>query len=152
MAMKHKLALTISLAMIVALASLMRSDSTASAQQRRVFRGDTGVVPLGSHQVLRITVDWGDGDPGTVRFGRIAYMPEGCNSDGVCKLAVAAQDTSEPITLMRGEAASMDYRETDFNFVRRVVLSSSRNVRVNAQIIDVTTGQVDGIIAILIAN
>lgn len=75
--MKRKLALTISLAMIVALASLMRSDSTASAQQRRVFRGDTGVVPLGSHQVLRITVDWGDGDPGTVRFGRIAYMPEG---------------------------------------------------------------------------
>ena len=152
--MKGRMTLSIALALSAALLPLLSSDSAARAQQQpQGFRADTGVVALGPNQKLRVTVNgMGGNDALTVRFRRIAYEPdEACGDQiaGACKLTVASQSTSAPVTLASGEAVFQDLLVSSFG--RVVVLSNSRDVRVTAQIIDGTTGQVNSIIGILIA-
>ena len=147
--MKRRIALSIALALSVALVSLTRSDSTAQAQQRgRSFSLDTGIVPLGQSQVLRVTVATGDinGDgPVSIRFRQVGYTQGAC-SDGVCKLNVASQTTSAPVMLGNGEGASIDipasFQGGVFVGVRGVVLSNRRNVRVTAIVFDTSTQRV----------
>ena len=158
--MKLRVTLTIALTLSVVGLSLMSFDTTARAQPARMRRvADTGVVTRHPNQTLRLVITWGDGaaDPITVRFRRMGYMQEGCNSDGVCKFAVASQSTSDPIMLMPGEAASFDI-DTAANgdlhmAVRGVILGTSltKDLTGTLQIIDKTTGQTN-IIAILIAD
>src|SRR5687767_13915346 len=70
------------------------------------------------------------------------YDEDACDSGGVCKLVVASQNTSAPITLMPGEAASMDITPTPGSSgVRAVVVSNRRNVRATAAIINTLTGE-----------
>lgn len=142
--MKRKITLSIALVLSVVLLSLMSSDS--SVQAAREFRADTGIVSLGANQILRLTVAEQD-DPFLFDAAGIRYAGGICNSEGVCKHTVASQ-TSNRIRLMPGEAASFDIPGTG-NWVRGIVTSNRRMV-VNAQIIDVETGNVDAIIAILI--
>ena len=144
--------ITIALALSIVLVSLMSSDSSVQAQRPQRFTADTGVMTLGPNQLVRLSVAAGDinndGLPVVVEFTSAGYTQGPCNNDGVCKHTVLSQMTTAPIRLMPGEAASLNL--TAGTYGRGIVISNSRNVRVNAQIIDVATGNVDAIIAILI--
>ena len=141
--MKRRITLSIALALSLVLVSLMSSDQTARAQPSQKFTSDTGLVALGPNQVLRITVAVGDidGDDAVrVRFRWIEYS-QGVCSGGVCKHAIESQNTSAPITLTPGEVLSFDHIG-NFNFLRGVVLSNSRKLRVNAIVFDTSTQRV----------
>ena len=150
--MKRRILLSSAFAFSVLLLSLLRSDST-HAQRAERFVADTGVVALGADQVLRVTSDWNGDGPDTVgvRFRRMEYTQGLCNGP-VCQLAVSSQNTSDPIGLMPGEALSLTVDPTNAGviYVRAVVASSSKNVQVTAEIIDIITGKV--VSHIIVAN
>ena len=143
--MKRKI--TLSLVLSVALL-LMTFDSTTRAQPVRRFRFETGIVKLGPNQIMRITINWGDGTPNSVRFGQTAYTQDGCHADGVCKLT-GTNTFSGSITLMPGEAASYDILSAG-TYGRGIVVTNNRNAHVNASIIDATTGRVDAVLIALL--
>ena len=145
--MKRRITLSIALALSIVSVSLMKSDSTANAQQPERFVWDTGVITIGEGQILRMTLAKYISRDGGFRgvFRQLSYTQGTCNGDGVCNLAVASQDTSDPVTLMTGEAASIDFRRCISPIcggVRGIVLSNSRDVKLNAMIIDSATGEV----------
>jgi hypothetical protein len=138
--MKRRIALSIALVLSITLVSLIKSDSTANAQPPVRCKADTGVITLGANQKLRVVVTgMGGNDAITVRFRRMEYTQDACGG-GVCKLVVASQSMSAPITLMSDEAASFDILNTAFG-VRGVVVSNRRNMRSTAAIIDTITGE-----------
>ncbi len=146
--MKRRITLSFALALSVVLLSLMSSDSTVQAA--RQFTADTGIVSLGANQILRLTVDPTDNT--VVYFRRMVYTQGICNSAGVCRHAVSSQTTA--IWTNQGEIPSeipsFDISGTG-NWGVRGIVTSNRRMVVNAQIIDVETGNVDAIIAILIS-
>ena len=149
--MKHKITLSIALALSLVLISLTASDSTVSAQpqqQRAVF--DSGMVTLGANQALRVTIvgDWNGDNDVNVRFRQTEYTQEGTCSGGVCKYAVASQNTTAPLTLTPGEAATQTLLATTYG--RSTVFSNSRHVRVTAAIINTLTGET--VTQIIMAN
>lgn len=144
--MKHRIVLSIALAVSVVLVSMTSSDSAATAERPRRFRADTGLVTLGPNQVLRVTAGTLSFDPNmdplTVRLSGIQYVQGNCNG-GVCKHASA---NSNPVVvsldLMPGEAASMDITPMpNSSGVRGVIWSNRRNVVVTATIINTVTGE-----------
>ncbi|MCM3871207.1 MAG: hypothetical protein ND895_11015 [Pyrinomonadaceae bacterium] len=131
------------------LLSLVSLPATAQGAPPQRFRSETGLIIPGPHQRLRLVVDGTSNTILTVRFRRVEYMQDSCNSDGVCKLSVSSQTTSPPITLMPGEAASIDFPSSPFG-VRGLVLGNFigtdvRNVRVTAMLIG-PTGNVDAFV------
>lgn len=147
-----KIMITIAIALSIVLVSLMSSDSTVNAQRPPRFTADTGVITPGPNQLVRLSVSAGDisGDGITIEFTSVGYTQGLCNNEGVCRHAASSQMTTPPIRLMPGEAASLDLIAAG-TYGRGIVISNSRNVRVNAQIIDVATGNVDAIIGVLIS-
>lgn len=148
--MKRRITLSIALVLSIALLSLMSSDSTANAARPQRYVADTGMIPLGPNQLLRITVVPAAGGvvpTGTVTFtvDNVSYARGTCNG-GVCKYSVSSQTTSDPITLAPGEAASVDSAPGDYAVWRAHFGESPSlpNVQVNAFIIDATTGAVAG--------
>jgi hypothetical protein len=143
--MKRKITLSLALALSLTILLLTSSDSGVGAQNQTRFSAGTGPVTLGPNQVLRITVNSREGnDQINIRLREIRYAASGTTA-GITKLAAASQETSEVITLAAGEAVSLDTRRCVSPlcggvFVR--VLSDSRDVRVNASIIDNLTGEV----------
>ncbi len=141
--MKRRITLSIALALSV-LVSLTISDSTAKAEPPQRFRAQTGIVPLGRGQQLRVAiVDYIDEDDVGVTFRRTEYTQSVC-SGGFCRLAVTSETTSDPIMLMRGEAASIVVNPTnrDNIYVSAVVLSNSRKAKVTAMVVDTSTQKV----------
>ncbi|HXI94362.1 MAG TPA: hypothetical protein VNO24_30685 [Blastocatellia bacterium] len=137
--MQSRIFVALAVGIVLALASF-----TATAQKdaslRKSVMADTGIVSLGPGQVLRVTVDWGDGSAeAVVRFRRIEYSQGACNG-GLCTLAMSSQTTSGPLTLMPGEGASMDISDAAFG-VRGVVFSNRPDVKVTAEIINGSTGE-----------
>ena len=133
--MRRRIILSMTLALSLGLVSLMKSDSTLA---QRPFMADTGVVALGADQELRVTtVGYIDLNDLYIRVNRQFFTQDVCNG-GVCKLVVASQTTSDPIMLTPGEALSVAVDPSDPNviYVRAVVMSNSRNVKVNAEIVD----------------
>ena len=143
--MKRRITLTIALALSIVLLSLISSDSTANAAPPQRFRADTGLATLGPDQFLRITVAAGDieGDAQiSLNFIKIEFMQGSCNG-GVCRHTVSSQIPSGPMTLMSGEAVSIDIvRSPGTSGVRGIIISNRRDVQVNALIIDTVTGEV----------
>jgi hypothetical protein len=138
--MKRKITLSLALTLSVVLLSLLSSDSTAQAQQRARFRGDTGIVTLGPNQVLRLTISGEAGASITYTFRRMQYAQGACNN-GVCKLASVTDLILDPMTLMPGEAAYIDIPQGGFAAVRGVVQTNRRNVQATATIINTVTGE-----------
>jgi len=136
----------ISLVLTASLLLTLMGFTTAQGQPGRKPVVDTGVITLGPNQLLRLTVAAGDvnGDGSAVQFRQFGYMQAACNG-GVCKHTVVSQSTSAPVTLMPGEAASIDILSNSFG-VRAMVLSNNQNVRVNAMIVDATTGNIIGVL------
>jgi len=117
---------------------------TVQAQQpKRKPIADTGVVTLGPNQILRVVGDWNGDGGGTIQFRQIKYMPNGC-SGGVCKQIVASDEYFSRVTLMPGEAASFDLAASTYG--RGMVFSDNPNVHVSAMIIDMTTGNIIGVL------
>lgn len=146
--MKRRMTLSIALVLSIVLVSLMNSDSTANAARPQRYVADTGMIPLGANQLLRVTVVpvAGGGVPtGTVVFtiDGNTYTPGTCNG-GVCKHFISSQTTSDPITLAPGEAVSVDSAPGHTAQFRLRFGSVLPNVQVNALIIDTTTGAVVG--------
>ena len=98
---------------------------------------DTGMVPLGPTQVLRLTVAAGvNGDDVIrVRFRQMEYMEQG----NIYR--VASSNTSATITLTSDEATSIDIPNTG-SPVRGVVLSNSRSAKVVAIVFDTSTQRI----------
>ena len=147
--MKRRMALSITLVLSVVLLSLM----TARAQQGgKRFSFYTGVLTLNNpDQVLRLTVDWGDGSsaPAVVRFRRRGYLEQG----NIYR--VASEVTTDPTTLAPGEAAQMDISQGEFNAVRGEIIvvgsgTDAAGARVTVQIINRTTGRVDSVLVALL--
>jgi hypothetical protein len=152
--MKQRVAVSIALALSAVFVSLMSSDSTAQAQQRQRFRADTGMITLGTNQVLRLTVttlfDPDNHGPTIIGIGHIDYVQTNCTA-GTCKHApvdpnpvferydIIVDVISKDIPLKPGSSG-----------VRGIVFSLSRNVRVTAAIINTVTGETTS--HIIIAN
>lgn len=147
--MKRRIMLSIALSLSVVLLSLMKSDSTANAQNQNQMRqvADTGAVEIGPGQKIRVTVAAGDinsGENVRVRFVRTGYTQD-CGSGDICKLTAAAQTTSAPVQLSPGEAVAADGNGdavidgADFAAWRTVVLSNRRNVKVTGIVFDTST-------------
>jgi hypothetical protein len=111
--------------------------------------GQTGGVPVGANQALRVTVNTGTGnDTITVRFVTSVYA--GTTNGGIWKTTNISQTTFGPVTVLPSEAASIDIAPTNGIAVQATILSNNSNVHVTGEIIDAATGEVQGIIAILI--
>ena len=144
---KTRWSLLITISLLVSLVSL---PLPAQAQQGRKFRGDTGVVPLGFGQVLRITVNGQSGnDLIRVRFAWTKYTLSGCNPDGVCRHVVQSQGTTAPVNVGPNEGASFDVQGFGGG-VRVGVFVAGGDVNGDAFIINTATGEV--VSQIIVAN
>ena len=147
--MKRKIILSIALALTTAFGLHLNSVTSVRAQPQLRFRFETGVVKLGPNQILRITINWGDGAANSVRFGQTGYLPGACSTDGVCTLNGTNAYTGVT-TLAQGDAASFDITPNFLGGIyvdfRGIVLTNRLNARVNASIIDATTGRVDEVV------
>ena len=146
--MKRKLALSIAICLSFVWLVLLSSDSTIHAQPPEKYVWDTGVVPLGPNQVLRVTIGPDIQDVGgnvVFRVGRTTYTAGGCNSDGVCRLT-GTNTFNGPIALMPGQAVSYELMATTYG--RGLVQSNSRNLRVRAAVID-PNGEVQAVLIAL---
>jgi hypothetical protein len=154
--MKRRITLSIALTVSVVLVSLASSDSTAQAQLEGRRVADTGIVSLGPNEELRLTLmaDFNaDGKVDAadyVLFRRMEYGQETCGSDGVCKLVVTSQTTTNPIRLRPGEAIHTSSSGGGLPGVRIVALSNHRSVRATATIINTITGETTS--HIIVAN
>jgi autotransporter-associated beta strand protein len=141
--MRRSIAIALSISL-----TLITFVSTAPAQPPEGYFYNTGAVKLGPNQILRLTIDWGDGMDGQVRFGRTMYTPGPCNSDGVCKLAGSNTYTGAT-TLAQGDVASCDAL-TVGTYGRGIVVTTSQRVKVSAAIVDATTGATNVLIGLLL--
>ena len=152
--MKRKVILSIALVVSVAVLTLMNSNLTASAAEEvDGYVADTGVITLGPNQFLRITAmvpQRSQVRSLTVTFNTQVNTHGTCNTSGVCVHTVASRTTTLPMTLMPGEAASIDIMQPpNASGVRGEMLMSMDmrpatrpDVEVNAMIIDANTGEV----------
>jgi hypothetical protein len=147
--MKRRLALSIALTLSIVLVSLVSLLAPAQGQQQVRFRADTGIVALGPNQLLRLTISGEAGASIAYSFRRIDYVQTNC-SGGVCKLGSVTDLILDPVTLMPGEAASIDIPQSGFAGVRGIVMSNRRNVQATAMIINTVTGETTS--HIIIAN
>jgi hypothetical protein len=112
------------------------------AQAARKLRGDTGIITLGTGQVLRITVNGKDGnDTFRVRFAWRKYMPAACNNEGVCRHTLQSQGITAPVNVGANEAASYDVQGTGGG-VALTVFVAAGDVNGDAEIINSATGEV----------
>ena len=124
------------------LASVLSLPLPAQGQQAHRFRGDTGVITLGMGQVLRITVNAGNGtDTFRVRFAWMKYMPAGCNTDGVCRHTVQTEGATAPVNVGANQAALFDVQGTGGD-VRIEVRVATGDVTADECIINSATGEV----------
>jgi len=111
------------------------------APARRMFMADTGIVPLGPNQVLRLSCVTRDGTANTtIGFRRLEYAQGPCNS-GVCTLASVTDLIIDPLQLMPGEGATLEIPNTGFG-VRGMVLSSRQDVVVVCVVFDTSTQRI----------
>jgi hypothetical protein len=133
---------------LIILLSVATLAPTISAQQRRRFRADTGVITLGIGQVLRITIASEGFESQNIirtRFVWMRYGPMNCNTEGVCRQMVQSQGATTPAVLNQNEAASFDMQGTGGGVRVGVFADYNANGTVDAadlMIINTATGEV----------
>jgi hypothetical protein len=141
--MKRNISLAIVTTLMLVMVTLFSSDNTTHAQNQMRLAADSGVITLGPNQVLRVTVNAGDGnDAVRVRFRQMQYIEQG----NIYK--IASQTLSPPITLAPDEAAVVD--GADLAVWRTQVMSNRRNVKVTGIVFDTSTQRV--VTQIIMAN
>lgn len=142
--MKHRMTLSLVLKLSLLL-SLVSLPATAQGQQPERFSAYSGMVTLGTGQVLRVTVaamgNDGNERPIRIRFAWKQYMASGCNGmPQVCRHSVASQGLTVPVT-MGDDAVSFDAPGTGVP-VNVTVTSNSRNVKVVGVVFDTSTQRI----------
>lgn len=139
--MKRKVtfSFTLTLSLLLSLVSL---PATAQAAPQR-FRTDSGVVPIGMGQVLRITVNaTGGNDTIRVRLRWMQYAAQACNGmPAVCRHMVISQGTTPQEMLGPDEALSFDVAGTGAG-MRVVVESNNPSARVLGVVFDTSTQRI----------
>lgn len=139
--MKHRITLSIALVLSVVLLSLMRSDSTANAAPPQRYSFATGVLTPATGQTLRVMVGEDGNGATAVRFRWAQYGAPVCSgTPAVCRHMIDSQGAT-PVIMSGNDALSFDFNG-DGNAVNIAVESNTRNVRVNAMIIDGATGKI----------
>ena len=130
--------------LIMVLLPVFGSSATADAQTKERFVVDTGIFALLSTHELRITVATASvSDTTTVAFRRLRYSDVTCNSNAVCVHEIGSDDSFAPVTIAPGEAASHRVSGlAPYPGVRVMVLTNNRDVRVTAQLINQSTGEI----------
>ena len=135
--------------LVMGLAVLFSTSAyQASGQNRLLPIADTGVLTLGSSQILRISVAAGDVNGDTdvvVRFRQMKYEP--CSPPSG-KLCIMNNMLSAPIVLASSEATQVD--AADYVLWRTIVLSNRRDVKVTGIVFDTSTQRV--VSQIIMAN
>lgn len=144
--MKRKMTLSLMLTLSM-LFSLVSFAATAQGQQggRRLI-ADTGVIRLGSGQILRITINGQSGnDTLDVSFRRTYYV--GSANGGVWRAMIASQDTTAPVTVSADEAVSVDMTNAGFDGVRieAIIRGYTGTTTVNAGVLQIINS--DGSVA-----
>jgi len=140
--MKRQSTLSLALALSLFISIVSFPVKVHAQQSPKRFRGDTGVIPLGIGQVLRLTVNGASGtDAIRVRFAWMKYMPAGCNNDGVCRHVIQSEGATAPVNIGPNQAASFEVQGTG-NGVRVQVRVSTADVIGDACIINSATGEV----------
>jgi hypothetical protein len=104
--MKHRNIFSIA-AILGALLGLSFAPAALGQQGGRKLIENSGVIRLGTGQILRITINGQAGnDTLNVRFRRTYYV--GTTNSGIWKSSAVAQDISDAIRLAANEAASTD--------------------------------------------
>ncbi|HEY5885824.1 MAG TPA: hypothetical protein VIT88_14130 [Pyrinomonadaceae bacterium] len=129
---------------VLVLLPVLGWSATAHAQTKERFVVDTGLVALPSNHELRITAATASvNDTMNVGFRRLRYNEGTCNSSSVCVNEIASDDSTGPVTIAPREAAN--YRVSTIApspWVRVIVISNNRDVRVTAEVINQTTGEI----------
>ena len=129
---------------IMVLLPVFGSSATAHAQTKERFVVDTGIFGLPSTNELRITAATASvNETMIVGFRRLRYDEGTCNSSSVCVNEIVSDDSTGLVTVAQGEAAN--YRVSGMAgspSVRVIVLSNNRDVRVTAQLINQSTGEI----------
>ena len=140
-------------ASVTCLGVILMMSSAAYSQTLRPL-GDTGILPIGPNQILRISGDGVDQDDVVVRIRRINYSQTGCSPGNICKHSILSQTLSAPITLAPGEAVSLDILGnqigTDVSGTRIIISSNNPKVRLNASFIDALTNQTTSVLIALL--
>ena len=146
--MKNGRILEVGIALSVVILTVTIFHSTVQGQKIERFAADTGIISLGPEQLMRIIVNAGDGDDTiAVRFRQIYYLPV-TEPTGITRLTTASQSFSAPITLVPGEAASLELAAGTYG--RGIVLSSSQKALVTIHVVNKYTNQVDSILIALL--
>jgi hypothetical protein len=128
------------LACVGAVPLLGAAGSAAPPQARHVV-ADTGVVPLGPGQVMRLTVTTRRGGEATTIEGVSLTYGEGACQDGVCAHPVATRSEARSLTLDQAGGASLNIPHAGFG-VRGVIRSNRRDLRVLGTITDGTSNTI----------
>ena len=158
--MKRIIILSVALCLGIALLALLSSDSKAKAAPIRIYAAeqgpgsqakavpprmyvaDSGMVTLGPNEFLRLTVTPTGSPRNSLTVTFTAQVTQSVCNGGVCTHTVVSQTTTNPVTLMPGQAASHDIvQPSGASAVRGMVTGDSPDMRVNGLIIDGTTGQ-----------
>jgi hypothetical protein len=119
---------------------MSKSDSVNA--QTQTYIADTGLISIGPAQILRLSVASAGSETVTIRFRKTEYVDSSV-SGSVVRKQMLSQTTSDAITIAPGQAASIDFQYT-IKDVRGEVISSSRNLRVNAFVVDSNTSSSGG--------
>lgn len=151
--MKRKITLSIALILSIVSVLLTGSDSRVAAQNQTRYRAGTGVITPGANQTLSVVIVSGEEDNVfSFRFRQTRYLKTGC-ADGVCRYVIESQTTSPAMISAPNQSSKLDVIANQIGPDRAVsveVLSSSRNARVNVQLSDTVTGQVDSVLIALL--
>jgi len=150
--MKRRITTSIAVTLSVVLLTTASFTSKAMAAPPLRFHADSGIIALGPNQKLRVMVANGL-DTASVRFTRIEYAQDSCDSAGVCKHMISSETTSNLYTTNPGQGLSTEFSPSiTLSGVRCVVSTNLINVQVTAVIIDTTTGKVDAFFDIFVAD
>lgn len=139
--MKRRIILTIGLILTVGLIGMTVSDSNVEAQRNRSFMANAGMVVVGPNQKLLVTVaSLVNNEQVKTRYIKSHYQQLMCNGSGMCQYSSDPQTVSPPITLMPGEASTLELLGPGNWFI--AVSSDSPNVHVNVMVKDNATGGV----------
>lgn len=138
--MKNRILIALAVGILLSLTSFA-IPAQKEAPARRLFVAETGIVPLGPNQVLRLTCVNRTGNASTtIRFRRLEYAQGPCNS-GVCTYASVTDLILDPLQLMPGEGATLEIPNTGAA-VRGIVSSSRQDLVVVCVVFDTSTQRI----------
>jgi hypothetical protein len=146
--MKCRILIALAVGVLLSL-TIFATPAQKDAPARRLFMADTGIVPLGPNQVLRLSCVTRDGSPTTVGFRRLEYAQGACNG-GVCTHASVTDLIIDPFLLIPGQGATLEIPNGAFG-VRGIVSSSRQDVVVVCVVFDTSTQRITALFDLFVA-